>query len=74
MFTDAPTNALAAESDCFDTYAPSYRQHFSALHLVTGTFTKKAIEGAVIYRGPSLIDGAPIVVIATLTDSNVKTG
>lgn len=74
MFTNAPTNALAAETACFDTYAPSYRQHFSALHLVTGTYTKKAIEGAVIYRGPSLIDGAPIVVIATLTDSNGKTG
>ena len=74
MFTNAPNNALASEIACFDTFAPSYRQHFSAAALVAGTYTKKAHEGAVIYRGPSLIDGAPIVVIATLTDSNGKTG
>ena len=29
---------------------------------------------SVIYRGPSLLDGAPIVVIATVTDTNSKTG
>lgn len=74
MFTNAPNNALASEAACFDTFAPSYRQHFNATALVAGTYTKKAIEGAVIYRGPSLIDGAPIVVVATLTDSNGKTG
>lgn len=29
---------------------------------------------SVIYRGPSLLDGKPIVVIATVTDTNSKTG
>lgn len=38
------------------------------------TYTKTALEGAVIYDGPSLIDGEPIVVIATVTDTNGKTG
>jgi hypothetical protein len=32
------------------------------------------LKAAVIYRGPSLIDGAPIVVIATYTGANRKTG
>ncbi len=31
-------------------------------------------RGVVVYRGPSLIDGAPIVAIATLRSENVKTG
>ena len=30
--------------------------------------------GYVIYRGPSLLDGAPIVAIATMQTSNRKTG
>ena len=30
--------------------------------------------GFVLYRGPSSLDGAPIVVIATLSTSNIKTG
>ena len=29
---------------------------------------------SIIYRGPSLLDGKPIVAIATVTDSNSKTG
>lgn len=32
------------------------------------------IRGLVLYRGASMIDGAPIVVIATLSTSNAKTG
>jgi hypothetical protein len=32
------------------------------------------MSGAIIYRGPSQIDGAPIVVIATLGSKNRKTG
>ena len=31
-------------------------------------------RGFVLYEGPSLIDGAPIVVVATLKTSNIKTG
>lgn len=31
-------------------------------------------QGFVLYRGPSLLDGAPIIAIATLESSNVKTG
>jgi hypothetical protein len=31
-------------------------------------------SGYVLYRGPSLLDGAPIVAIATLTSDNRKTG
>jgi hypothetical protein len=34
----------------------------------------KQLQSAIIYRGPSLIDGNPIVVIATYTNSNSKTG
>lgn len=36
--------------------------------------TKKLIQSAVIYRGPSLLDGKPIVVIAVLSGRNRKTG
>ena len=32
------------------------------------------MENGIIYRGPSLLDGAPIVVIATFSKSNRKTG
>ena len=32
------------------------------------------MNGFVLYRGPSVLDGAPIVVIATLSSNNVKTG
>jgi hypothetical protein len=31
-------------------------------------------NGVVLYKGPSVLDGAPIVVIATFKTSNVKTG
>lgn len=31
-------------------------------------------KGVILYRGPSVLDGAPIVVIATLKSSNAKTG
>jgi hypothetical protein len=34
----------------------------------------KQLQSAIIYRGPSLIDGNPIVVVATYTNSNSKTG
>ena len=30
--------------------------------------------GFVVYQGPSLLDGAPIVAIATVSSRNVKTG
>jgi hypothetical protein len=36
--------------------------------------TGETIFSGIIYRGPSLIDGAPIVVIATYSDRNKKTG
>lgn len=32
------------------------------------------MENGIIYRGPSLLDGSPIVVIATYSDRNRKTG
>lgn len=38
------------------------------------TAAKSRPQSAVIYRGPSLIDGAPIVAIAILQSGNVKTG
>ena len=31
-------------------------------------------DGFILYRGPSVLDGAPIVVIATMSSQNVKTG
>lgn len=34
----------------------------------------KKPNGLVIYQGPSILDGSPIVVIATLKTSNIKTG
>lgn len=36
--------------------------------------TPKAPKGFILYQGPSKLDGAPIVVIATLETSNRKTG
>ena len=30
--------------------------------------------GFILYRGPSLLDGSPIVVVATMASSNRKTG
>ena len=36
--------------------------------------TNKQANSGVIYQGPSLIDGAPIVVIATYSNRNTKTG
>lgn len=36
--------------------------------------TAKQPKSGIIYQGPSLLDGKPIVVIALLTDSNDKTG
>ena len=32
------------------------------------------LNGVVLYEGPSVLDGAPIAVIATLKSANVKTG
>jgi hypothetical protein len=32
------------------------------------------MNGFIFYRGPSVLDGAPIVGVATLTSSNIKTG
>ena len=34
----------------------------------------KNINGVVLYEGPSVLDGAPIAVVATLKSSNAKTG
>jgi len=39
-----------------------------------GDRTGETISSGIIYRGPSLIDGAPIVAIATYSDRNKKTG
>ena len=36
--------------------------------------TRKKPTGYVIYDGPSLADGAPIIVIATIKSGNSKTG
>ena len=36
--------------------------------------TNKQANSGIIYQGPSLIDGAPIVVIATYSNRNTKTG
>jgi hypothetical protein len=36
--------------------------------------TNKQANAGIIYQGPSLIDGAPIVVIATYSNRNTKTG
>lgn len=38
------------------------------------TMTKPKELGFILYDGPSMLDGAPIVVIATLSTSNRKTG
>lgn len=38
------------------------------------SFTKKLSDAAVIYDGPSLIDGSAIIVIATYSNRNRKTG
>jgi hypothetical protein len=35
---------------------------------------KTAVKGFVLYEGPSVLDGEPIVVLATLETSNAKTG
>jgi len=32
------------------------------------------MNNGIIYNGPSLLDGKPIVVIATYSDRNTKTG
>ena len=34
----------------------------------------KQLNKAILYEGPSLIDGQPIVAIATYSDKNTKTG
>jgi hypothetical protein len=39
-----------------------------------GETTMKKPTGYVIYRGPSLLDGTPIVAVALLGSSNRKTG
>jgi len=38
------------------------------------TATKPRDRGYILYQGPSMLDGEPIVVIATMTTRNVKTG
>ena len=38
------------------------------------TYTKAPTDAAIIYDGPSLIDGTPIVVVATYSNRNRKTG
>ena len=34
----------------------------------------KQLRAGIIYQGPSLLDGLPIVAIATYSDKNTKTG
>jgi len=34
----------------------------------------KQLRAGIIYQGPSLLDGFPIVAIATYSDRNTKTG
>lgn len=38
------------------------------------SFSKSPLEAGVIYNGPSLLDGKPIIVVATATSNNAKTG
>ena len=38
------------------------------------TAIKPRERGYILYEGPSMLDGEPIAVIATMTTSNVKTG
>lgn len=45
--------------------------------VILATFPAKkaaAKKGYILYKGPSILDGAPIVVIATMSTSNDKTG
>ena len=45
-----------------------------AMTTATSTKRTKKPQSAIIYSGPSLIDGAPIVCVAIVTSGNVKTG
>ena len=49
-------------------------KHQAALRRIEAQAAKVAATSAIIYEGPSLIDGAPIVAIATVGSSNSKTG
>ncbi len=44
------------------------------LDVINDNVFKKQIKSAIIYKGPSLIDQKPIVVIATYSNRNTKTG
>ena len=47
------------------------------MQYLTGSTKKKpasAERGFIMYQGPSVLDGQPIVVVATMSTSNVKTG
>ena len=44
------------------------------MKMVNGKRTGETVFSGIIYRGPSLIDGAPIVVVATYSKRNTKTG
>lgn len=44
------------------------------MNKVINPITGKPASGAILYRGPSMIDGAPIVVVAIFKSGNTKTG
>lgn len=47
------------------------------MSILKGSIKIKArpkLNGVILYEGPSMLDGEPIVVIATLKSSNIKTG
>ena len=47
------------------------------MQYLKGSTKKKpasAERGFVMYQGPSVLDGQPIVVVATMSTSNIKTG
>jgi hypothetical protein len=46
----------------------------TATKRTTTTATKRKPTGYIVYEGPSVLDGAPIVVIATMSTDNRKTG
>lgn len=56
-------------------YSTSHQPRFpGAITIKEHPVSKAKTQSAVIYRGPSLIDGAPIVVVAIIQSNNGKTG
>ena len=54
--------------------AKAEAKHQAALRRIEAKAAKAETTAAIIYEGPSLIDGSPIVVVATVGSKNSKTG